>query len=83
MVFETGADAHHDAFFRKLGVSHEQQVQDHKDHLDASMLASHGRGATPEELEDTDVMLGKRGISPVSESLKSWMAGSTGSKSNA
>ena len=81
--FEGLADSHHDAFLESMGASQSQQVDDHKRHLDAYVTAAHGRAATIEELQDVEFMLSQRGVAPLSDSVKTWVTGTTGRQSQA
>ena len=79
--FEAHADSLHDSFLEQLGVTHEQQIVDHKAHLNDLLIKKESREATEEELFDIEAMLGKRGVAPVSDSVKSWAFARAGSKS--
>ena len=79
--FERHADVLHDAFLQELGVTEEQQVAAHKNHLDNFLMRDQKRHATAAELQDIEVMLGKRGVAPVSDSVRAWAERRTGCKS--
>lgn len=79
--FESVADSNHDAFLVRNGVTQQQQVDDHKRHLESYLAAVEGRGATSDELKDIEFMLSQRGVAPVSDSVKLWITGSTEAKS--
>jgi len=79
--FERAADAHHDTFLQELGHSGEQQVVDHKKHLDDVLMEERCRHATDAELDDLEAMLGKRGVAPVSQSVWAWAERKSGTKS--
>ena len=81
-VFEAHADSQHDAFLQQYGATHEQQVADHKVHLNNLLLRKEERSATEEELQDIEAMLDKRGVAPVSDSVMSWAARRTGGASS-
>ena len=81
--FETHADLMYDNFLDKLGHSEEQQIHDHKEHLDSVIMEEHNRHATDTEFADLETMLRKRGVAPVSQSVWGWAARKSGSKSAA
>ena len=80
--FEAHADSLHEAFLQEQGVTHEQQVVDHKVHLNNLLMRKENRRATEEELKDIETMLCKRGVAPLSDSVKAWAAHRTGNKSS-
>ena len=80
-AFEEHADALHDAFLLKRGISHQQHLAAHQAHLDRSFMETEGRHASAAELQDLEAMLGKRGVAPVSNSVKAWAERRTGCKS--
>ena len=79
--FETQADLLHDNFLHELGHSEEQQIRDHKEHLDSVIMEEHNRHATDTEFADLETMLRKRGVAPVSQSVWGWAARKSGTKS--
>ena len=81
--FERTADVLHDAFVQELGHNEQQQVSDHKKHLDNVLMEEHGRNATEAELKDLEAMLGKRGVAPVSQSVWAWAERKSGTKAAA
>ena len=81
--FETQADLLYDNFLHELGHSEEQQIRDHKKHLDSVLMEEHNRHATDAEFADLETMLRKRGVAPVSQSVWGWAARKSGSKSAA
>ena len=80
--FEDRADSLHEAFLRKCGTSHAQQISEHKSHLNRLLQESQNRAATVEELQDIDAMLAQRGVASLSDSVKSWASTRTGMKSS-
>ena len=79
--FETLADLLYDNFLLKLGHSEEQQIRDHKNHLDRVLMEQQKRPATDGELDDLEAMLRKRGVAPVSQSVWAWAERKSGTKS--
>ena len=79
--FETHADLLYDNFLHKLGHSEEQQIRDHKNHLDCVLMEQQKRHATDAELDDLEAMLRKRGVAPVSQSVWAWAERKSGTKS--
>ena len=63
-------------------MTHEQQVVDHKLHLNNLPMRKENRRATEEKLKDIETMLCKRGVAPLSDSVKAWAARRTGNKSS-
>ena len=59
--FETEADALHDAFMARRGVTEETHIQDHHRHFQSQLQTTEDRTATQDELEDVTTMLQKRG----------------------
>ena len=71
-VFETQADALHDAFFYRRGITEKAQFEGHSDHLHATLQRTEAREATADELRDLEVMLQQHGVAPVSDSVMRW-----------
>ena len=69
-AFEEQADPRHDAFLLERGISHQQHLAAHQAHLDCSLMETEQRHASAAELQDLQAMLGKRGVAPVSDSVK-------------
>ena len=81
--FETHADLLYDNFLNKLGHSEEQQIRDHKNHLDRVLMEQQKRPATDAELDDLEAMLRKRGVAPVSQNVWDSAERKSGTKSAA
>ena len=71
-LFEVEADALHDAFLHKRGVTEEAQLQDHRAHLKAFLLRKEARSVTDDEFRDLQAMRQQHGVAPVSDSVKQW-----------
>ena len=80
-AFEEQADARHDAFLLERGISHQQHLAAHQAHLDRSLMETEQRHASAAELQDLEATFGKRGVAPVSDSVKAWAERRTGCKS--
>ena len=71
-AFEIQADALHDAFLDKRGITEEVQLHGHHAHLQASLMRTDAREPTYEELQDLEAMLQQHGVAPVSDSVLRW-----------
>ena len=67
--FEAEADRMHDAYLLSRGVTSEQQVLDHVEHLRQKVMRDHNRGLTEYEITDMRSMLERRGVAPVAEGI--------------
>ena len=62
--FEYDADRRHDAYLLSRGISLDQQVADHIEHLRQKTRREFHREATPLEIADLEGMLRRRGVAP-------------------
>ena len=70
--FETKADELDDAFLESRCITQVMQLEAHLEHLEQHMQTKFKRHASEAERNDMRLMLGQRGVKPVSDSVKRW-----------
>ena len=78
--FEYEADRRHDAYLLSRGISLDQQVADHIEHLRQKTRREFHREATPLEIADLESMLRRRGVAPVADELAETAASRLGKR---
>ena len=79
--FEYEADRRHDAYLLSRGISLDQQVADHIEHLRQKNRREFHRDATPLEIVDLESMFRRRGVADVADELKETAASRLGKRS--
>ena len=69
-AFEASADALHDAFLLKRGISEAAHIHAHHDNLHRVTQEREGRPASKHELDDLTNLLKQRGVAPLSDSIR-------------